>query len=379
MKNLRLCVFPNDPLLAYYEKGEIKKGYFNPKNLFDEIHVISMFSSDVTEEKVKIVAGNATLKIHVVGKVNLLNKNSKKNKIIELIQQIQPDILRAYNPLLQGWMAAQVKKKLSIPLVISLHGDYDRDNRYFARKNKDYKTYLKLLYSRITLEPYSLKNADEVIIIYDFIRNYAKKMGAKSINLIYNKINLSQFNPQVKPAFKETKPVVICVGRLIKEKNQECLIKAIKDLDVILLIIGNGLEYERLVNLSKDLGVRDKVRFETSIPNEKIQEFYAASTIFALPIKYGGFAIPALEAAASGLPVILPKQEFDPDPDIIKDFALLVKNNPDSFKEAILKVISDDNLRQKMIKNGLDITKKINSDIMEEKEKDLYLKLLKKN
>ena len=379
MKNLRLCVFPNDPLLAYYEKGEIKEGYFNPKNLFDEIHVISMFSSDVKEEKVKIVAGNATLKIHVVGKVNLLNKNSKKNKIIELIQQIQPDILRAYNPLLQGWMAAQVKKKLSIPLVISLHGDYDRDNRYFARKNKDYKTYLKLLYSRITLEPYSLKNADEVIIIYDFIRNYAKKMGAKSINLIYNKINLSQFNPQVKPAFKETKPVVICVGRLIKEKNQECLIKAIKDLDVILLIIGNGLEYERLVNLSKDLGVRDKVRFETSIPNEKIQEFYAASTIFALPIKYGGFAIPALEAAASGLPVILPKQEFDPDPDIIKDFALLVKNNPDSFREAILKVISDDNLRQKMIKNGLDITKKINSDIMEEKEKDLYLKLLKKN
>ena len=379
MKNLRLCVFPNDPLLAYYEKGEIKEGYFNPKNLFDEIHVISMFSSDVKEEKVKIVAGNATLKIHVVGKVNLLNKNSKKNKIIELIQQIQPDILRAYNPLLQGWMAAQVKKKLSIPLVISLHGDYDRDNRYFARKNKDYKTYLKLLYSRITLEPYSLKNADEVIIIYDFIRNYAKKMGAKSINLIYNKINLSQFNPQVKPAFKETKPVVICVGRLIKEKNQECLIKAIKDLDVVLLIIGNGLEYERLVNLSKNLGVKDKVRFETSIPNEKIQEFYAASTIFALPIKYGGFAIPALEAAASGLPVILPKQEFDPDPDIIKDFALLVKNNPDSFKEAILKVISDDNLRQKMIKNGLDITKKINSDIMEEKEKDLYLKLLKKN
>jgi len=379
VKNLRLCVFPNDPLLAYYEKGEIKEGYFNPKNLFDEIHVISMFSSDVKEEKVKIVAGNATLKIHVVGKVNLLNKNSKKNKIIELIQQIQPDILRAYNPLLQGWMAAQVKKKLSIPLVISLHGDYDRDNRYFARKNKDYKTYLKLLYSRITLEPYSLKNADEVIIIYDFIQNYAKKMGAKSINLIYNKIDLSQFNPQVKPAFKENKPVVICVGRLIKEKNQECLIKAIKDLDVILLIIGNGLEYERLVNLSKNLGVKDKVRFETSIPNEKIQEFYAASTIFALPIKYGGFAIPALEAAASGLPVILPKQEFDPDPDIIKDFALLVKNNPDSFKEAILKVISDDNLRQKMIKNGLDITKKINSDIMEEKEKELYLKLLKKN
>ena len=375
----RLCVFPNDPLLIYYNKGEIKPRYFNPKNLFDEIHVISMFDSDIEEEKVKIVSGNADLKIHVVGKVNLINKNSKKSKIIDLINGIKPDVLRAYNPLLQGWMAAHVKKELDIPLVISLHGDYDRDRRYFARKNKDYKTYLKLLYTKRTLEPSSIKNADKIIIIYNFIRNYAEKMGGTDINLIYNRINLTQFSPDVKPILKESKPVIICVGRLIKEKNQECLIRAIKDLDVILLVIGNGLEYDNLQKLSRDLGIEEKVRFETSIPNERIHEYYTSATIFALPIKYGGFAIPALEAAASGLPVILPQQEFDPNPDIIKDFALLVKNNPDSFKNAITKIISDDNLRKKMILNGLSTTKKINGDIMEEKEKDLYLKLLKKN
>jgi len=204
-------------------------------------------------------------------------------------------------------------------------------------------------------------------------------MGAESINLIYNRIDLSQFSPEVKPAFKAEKPVVICVGRLIKEKNQACIIKAVKDLEVTLLIIGNGVEYENLVKLTNELGIKDKVRFETSIPHEKIQEYYAASTLFALPIKYGGFAIPALEAAASGVPVILPKQEFDPDPDIIKNFALLVDNNPESFREAILKVISDENLRNKLIRDGLEITKKISSDIMEEKEKELYLKLLKKN
>lgn len=375
----RLCVFPNDPLLIYYNKGEIKPRYFNPKNLFDEIHVISMFDSDIEEDKVKIVSGNADLKIHVVGKVNLINKNSKKSKIIDLINGIKPDVLRAYNPLLQGWMAAHVKKELDIPLVISLHGDYDRDRRYFARKNKDYKTYLKLLYTKRTLEPSSIKNADKIIIIYNFIRNYAEKMGGTDINLIYNRINLTQFSPDVKPILNESKPVIICVGRLIKEKNQECLIRAIKDLDVILLIIGNGLEYENLVKLTKDLGIEEKVRFETSIPNERIQEYYASATIFALPIKYGGFAIPALEAAASGLPVILPKQEFDPNPDVIKDFALLVNNNPDSFKDAITKVMSNDKLREKMILDGLNVTKKINSDVMEEKEKELYLKLLEKN
>ena len=375
----KLCVFPNDPLEAYYKKGEIKPRYFNPKNLFDEVHVISLFDKDIDEEKVKIVAGNALFKIHTIGKVTLLNRKSKKKDVIDLIKKIKPDVIRSYNPLLQGWMAAQVKKELGIPLVISLHGDYDKDRRYFARKNKDYKTYLKLLYTKKTLEPSSIKNADKIIIIYNFIRNYAEKMGGTDINLIYNRINLTQFSPDVKPILKESKPVIICVGRLIKEKNQECLIRAIKDLDVILLVIGNGLEYDNLQKLSRDLGIEEKVRFETSIPNERIHEYYTSATIFALPIKYGGFAIPALEAAASGLPVILPQQEFDPNPDIIQDFALLVKNNPDSFKNAITKIISDDNIRKKMILNGLSTTKKINGDIMEEKEKDLYLKLLEKN
>lgn len=376
---MKLCVFPNDPLQSYLEKGEIKPRYFNPKNIFDEIHVISIFNSDVNENEVKEVAGNAKLKIHVVGKVNLFNKNFKKKGIIELIKKIKPDIIRSYNPLLQGWLAGQIKKELGIPLVISLHGDYDRDLRLQAKKNYDYKSYFRLQISKKFLEKFSLSNADQVIIIYEFIRDYAKKMGAKSINLIYNRIDLNQFSPEVTPAFIEKIPVIICVGRLIKEKNQECLIKAIKDLDVKLLLVGNGTEYENLKNLTKKLNIEQKVQFETSIPHEKIHHYYTAADVFALPIKYGGFAIPALEAAASGIPVILPKNELDPNPDLIKDFALLVENDPKSFKDAIETVLNNKEIRQKMIKNGLECTKRINSDLMEEKEKDLYLNLFKKN
>jgi len=374
---MKLCVLPNDQLSAYYQKGEIKPRYFNPKNIFDEIHVISLFNSEEKAENVKTIAGNADLKIHVVGKVNLLNKNSKKKLVLDLVREIKPDVIRSFNPLLQGWMAAQAKKELGIPLVISLHGDYDRDLRYFAKKNRRYIEYLKLQYSKKILESFSISNADEVIIVYDFIRSYAKKMGAKNINLIYNRVDLSQFSPNIKPLFKEKKPVIICVGRLIKEKNQQCLIRAIKDLDVVLLLIGSGVEYKNLVNFSKELGIEDKVRFETSIPHEKIQKCYTAASLFALPIKYGGFAIPALEAAASGIPVILPKQEFDPNPDLIKDFAMLIDNDPESFKEAISNILADRDLSQKMVQRGLKIIKKINSDVMEEKEKELYLKLLK--
>lgn len=375
----KLVVLPNDPLSAYLAKGEIKSRYFNPKNLFDEIHVISLFDSDVTEEEVKEVAGTASLKIHTIGKTTLLNIKSKRKLVIDLIKKIQPDVIRSHNPLLQGWIATQAGKELKIPVVISLMGDYDRDLRYFAKKNKNVKSYLKLLYTKKFLEPFAIKNASVIIIIYDFIRRYAEKMGAKNISLIYNRIDLSQFSSNVEPTFRESKPVVICVGRLMKEKNQECLIRAVKDLDVILLLIGDGPQYNELANIVNELGIKEKVRFERAVPHKEIHRYYASSDIFALPIKYGGFAIPVLEAAASGLPVILPKQEFDPNPELIKDFAMLVDNNPSSFRDAISKVMTDKKTRDKMIQNGLQIIKTISSDIMEEKEKDLYLSLLQKN
>ena len=375
---MKICVFPNDPLKTYYEKGEIKERYFNPKNIFDEVHIISLFDEEIEEEKVKMVAGKAIFKIHAVGKVTLINKNQKKKEIIKLIKKINPNIIRSFNPLLQGWIATKVKQELNIPLIISLHGDYDRDLRYQTKKNHNYKKYFKLQLTKIILEKYSLSNADEVIIIYNFIRNYAKKMGAKNINLIYNKVNLSQFSPNLKLDNKESIPIIICVGRLIKEKNQECLINAIKDLDVKLLLIGNGTEYNYLKKLVKSLDIENKVQFETSIQHENIASYYNRSDIFALPIKYGGFAIPALEAAASGIPVILPKQKFDPNPDLIKDFALLIDNNPESFKKAIQKVLSEKSLRDNLINKGLNVTKEISSDVIEEKEKKLYLKLLDK-
>ena len=269
-----ICVFPNDPLKTYFEKGEIKERYFNPNNIFDEVHVISLFDKEIDETKVKIVAGNAKFKIHTVGKVTLINKNKKKKEIIELIKKINPDVIRSFNPLLQGWMATKIKQKLNIPLVISLHGDYDRDLRYQNKKNHNYKQYLKLQLTKIMLEKYSLSNADEVIIIYNFIRNYAKKMGAKKINLIYNKVDLSQFSPNSRIKNELDIPTIICVGRLIKEKNQECLIYAIKNLDVKLLLIGNGVEYTNLKQLVKSLKIENKVQFETSIQHQKIAEYY---------------------------------------------------------------------------------------------------------
>ena len=43
----RLLVFLTDPLKAFQEKGEIKARYYNPENVFSEVHFVSPITRDV--------------------------------------------------------------------------------------------------------------------------------------------------------------------------------------------------------------------------------------------------------------------------------------------------------------------------------------------
>ena len=143
---LKLCIFPNDPIISYYNKGEIKNRYFNPRNLFDEIDIISFTECDIEESKVQILVGNAKLKIHSVGKANIINRSSKKNKILKLVRKINPDIIRAYNPLIEGWIAAYCSQKIGVPLFVSLHIQYDGLRQLIRSHNN--KKFLVLKYTR---------------------------------------------------------------------------------------------------------------------------------------------------------------------------------------------------------------------------------------
>ncbi len=376
----KICILPSESLSSYIKKGEIKTRYYNPNNYFDEVHIISF---DELQESKEIISktlpavGTAKLIIHPIGRPNIFSLISHRKKILNLIKRIQPNVIRSYGPRLAGYFGVYAGQQLGIPSVVSLHGDEDRDVRSLLWKKGDLLKYVKHLCFKFITEPYAISKADKIICAYKFPMAYAKKYGAKDIELIYNRVDTEKFTKNGKK-IKFSKPVIICVGRLIKEKNQECLINAVKNLDVILLLIGNGQEYENLVNLTKELGIEEKVKFIKSVPHSELEIYYRSSDIFAIAIKYGGIAIPVIEALASSLPLIVPKPIWEPTPELVGDVAMVVDNNPQSFEKAIKKLILDSKLRQKLAKAGRKIALKIDGKIMERKEMELYKKLCRK-
>ena len=373
---MKLCVFPNDPIKAYYEKGEIKSRYFNPKNIFSEVHIITPTNNEIDGEQVKEIAGNAIIKFHTIGELNLMNYKTKLKHVKEIIQKINPDIIRSYNPLMQGWLAAKTAKEFKIPFIVSIHNNYDKDNRDLFLKSKRYFKFIKFWYTSKSIEPYTIQNADKIICAYRFLIPYAKHYGGKNIDVVYNRIDLSRFSSVGNSKYHYNVPTILYVARLSPEKNQQCLINAIARLDVKLLLIGDGPNFEELSNLIEKLGIKDKVEFIKSVPNEELGAYYRSADLFAAPIKQGGVSIPMLEAMACGTPVLATERGINEKEDM-DEAMYFTKNQPESFKRAIEKLISDNKTLLKMKQKGLDMIQKIQGEVMEQKEADIYTDVIK--
>ncbi|MEM0174052.1 MAG: glycosyltransferase family 4 protein, partial [Sulfolobaceae archaeon] len=112
--------------------------------------------------------------------------------------------------------------------------------------------------------------------------------------------------------------VILVVGRMDPIKSQDVVIKAVKNLDVKLLIVGNGsftsktlghdkssVWLRKLYNLSKELGIENKVVFTGYVEHETLQALYQRSNVVILPSKVEGFGLTICEAWTYGKPVVV--------------------------------------------------------------------------
>lgn len=103
---------------------------------------------------------------------------------------------------------------------------------------------------------------------------------------------------------------LIFVGRLKERKNVAILIKAVYGLrnsgfDVVLDIVGDGLEYQSLKQLVKDLQVERYIRFLGVLPNNALKNIYNNCDAVVLPSKFEGWGAVSVEAMACGASLII--------------------------------------------------------------------------
>ena len=243
-------------------------------------------------------------------------------------------------------------------------------------KSQNFKKYLALKYYKKSIEPYTLKQADKITIVYKIIEPYVKEISGKTPELLYNRIDLKRFQ-NAKKIQTFDKPLILSVGRLTPRKNHECIIKAIKNLDVYLQIIGDGESYDSLVQLSKDLNIKNKIIFKKSVPNDEIQNYYKSADLFVLVYnsEVEGLPIPVLEAMATGLPIIIsvPVKNLS---DGLENSVEFSKIDPETLCTKIKKLLNDKEYSKKLANAALKKSFEFDGKNTEQRESEIYEELL---
>jgi glycosyltransferase involved in cell wall biosynthesis len=198
---------------------------------------------------------------------------------------------------------------------------------------------------------YGFRTAGAVQVISTYLGTWPPKRGyTGTIELIRNGANPRDLQESATPSeVEELKQKLgkksgdiwlVNTARLVYQKGNDDTIRALKILpdNVKLLIVGGGPDEEMLKNISKELGLQDRVIFTGNVDRSVVTNYRKASDIFVGPSRSEGLGNAFLSAMASKLPVVTTQMGG------LADFVFDAKRNPD--KKTTAWAVDPDNSEQ---------------------------------
>jgi glycosyltransferase involved in cell wall biosynthesis len=246
----------------------------------------------------------------------------------------RPDLIHAHIVLPGGWVAAKLKERYSIPLVLTEH-------------SSPFSMHLGSRYNRRLVQE-TLKACDKVIAVSwgmkmqmkDWVDEEKIEIIGNVIRTDYFRIETNSFNGPLGPKR------ILCVSIMKKQKGLSNLLKACKGLldsgekDFILYLGGEGEIRSQLEREVVDLGLSDHCLFLGVLNREKVRDWMQRCDFFVLSSLHETFGIVVGEAMACGKPVIT-TQCGGPEFIMTPDSGILVQpGDIDGLKKAMRMIIT---------------------------------------
>jgi len=320
---------------------------------------------------------------HVWFSFKLFFVNSSMSKQIE---KDKPDIihtigLRSY----QSIVAWRTSKKLKIPLIISDQGGLTT-HPFFNESG----LLLKILYR---VQNYFIKkiikHATTISVANEYEKAIFLDLDKKSkVQIIRNGVNLETLVSKVnfKEKYKINSKFILFVGRFSKSKGIENLINALNIIknekiisDVRLVIMGVNFGFEqKMEELIERFDLSEKIMIIKNPPREDVISAYGESEFLILPSQWELSPLVPLESFAFKKPVISTRSHGIPFTVQDDKTGILVEpENSEELSKAIIKLLQDDNLRERLGMCGYEfVHEECNCISMAKNSLKLYEKVL---
>ena len=288
-------------------------------------------------------------------------------------------------------IASYFARKNNIPYIVQAHGSV---LPFFQKEG------LKNLFDKV-FGFKILHNASCVFALTEVEKEQYLKLGVDEdkIEIVPLGINLEEYeNLPAYGKFRskfnigENDKLILFVGRIHEIKWLDLLLDAFNDLivqsneknsedipcpSIKLAIVGPDDGYlVKLEEKVKEYSLEENVIIAGPLYKEEKQEALVDCDVFVMPSKYESFTTSGLEAMACSKPLVLTKNNHIHDW-VDGNVGLACEDNKDSLREAIEKVIFDEELSQIFARNGKRlIYEKYNWDIINNQILEIYKRFL---
>ncbi len=297
------------------------------------------------------------------------------------------DVIHSQHMFTAGRLARFAARKFNKPLVYTYHTLIDEYAHYAGVLAPITKAYLRNMSKRFC------NTCDQVIVPSGVIKNTLRKYGVTApIDVIMTGIDPKAYkrlsereDRQIREQYKIPADVKILLylSRIAKEKNIDLLLKSFIKIkkqypQCHLLIVGGGPEEAWLQNKITEYRIQNTVTATGMLPKEEANKIFGLADIFTFPSHTETQGIVIIEAMAAGTPPVAVNRMGPTE--IIHDGedGYLVKNNVADFSEHVLKLLTDDKLRDKFATEGLCRVEEFSNETSTLKLISLYEKVIEK-
>lgn len=280
-------------------------------------------------------------------------------------------------------IASHFARKNNIPYIVQAHGSV---LPFFQKEG------LKNLFDKV-FGFKILHNAACVFALTEVEKEQYLKMGVDEdkIEIVPLGINLEEYENlpdygrfRSKFNISDDDKLILFVGRIHEIKGLDLLIDSFNDLiglnenkDIKLAIVGPDDGYlTELEDKIRMYSLEDNVIVTGPLYKEEKQEALVDCDLFVMPSKYESFTTSGLEAMACSKPLVLTKNNHIHDW-VDGNCGLACDDDKDSLREAIEKLLFDEDLSKTYGENGKRLIKeRYDWDIINKQILDIYEKLL---
>ncbi|MFA1610786.1 glycosyltransferase family 4 protein [Halobellus rubicundus] len=166
-------------------------------------------------------------------------------------------------------------------------------------------------------------------------------------------VDTNRFTPK-ENSTERPNPSILWVGRYVPVKNLSELLDGFNNLrergiNAELVLVGEGPLQSKIKKRAKSYDLKDSIRFEGYIPNNKLPTYYSEADIFALSSHHESFGMVLLEAMACGTPVVAPRIDYIPE--IVTDGQaglLYEPGSPGDLSDKLRQLLEDPKRRNEM-------------------------------